>query len=118
VSDPHEPVKLVPREPAEGLADWVDRWILTYARDPSLGPVAIALLGHVVVVVAGVALVALRTGSVLAWIGLVLMAALTLALCGLEVKRFGRPGGAALMLLLTWIASGALVWFAERTGVL
>src|SRR5262249_21011944 len=37
-----------------GLADWLAEWVLPYVHEPNLRPVAIAILGHVMLVIGGV----------------------------------------------------------------
>ena len=71
-----------------------------------------------VLVITGVGLAGWRTGSPVAWVALGLLAALTGWLGWLEVRERGRPGAAWVALGSTWLASLALAWFAERTGVL
>jgi hypothetical protein len=104
--------------PAMGAwVDWVDRWMVTYARDADLWPVAIAILGHVAVAVAGLALVGVRTGSGFAW-GLVAgLAAASIAIAGVEIAKRG-PGRATVALALTWALGVALAYGADRTGLL
>jgi hypothetical protein len=99
------------------LADWIDRWVLTYATESDLWPVAVALLGHVSLGIAGLVLIGLRTGSVLAWALVGGFAAVTLALAAIEVRR-RSPGRAVGALALTWVGAAAMAWFGDRTGVL
>ena len=92
--------------------------MLPYVRNPSLWPVLVALLGHVVIVLTPLMLAVWRVGSGLAGLGLVLLAGLTVAACGMEARALRRPGAVALSLGLTWAAAVALAWVAEETGFL
>ena len=109
--DPPEPEAL-------SVADWTVDWVLVYVHQPNLWPVAVAILGHVVLVLTGLELIGWRTGSPLPWIALVALGALSAWLGALEIRTYGRPGGAWVALALTWLTSGALSWFSERTGIL
>lgn len=100
------------------LSDWTLDWVLAYVHQPNLWPVAVAILGHVVLLLTGLELIGWRTGSAVAWVALVALGGLTAWLAALEVRAYARPGGAWVALALTWAASVALAWFAERTGVL
>ncbi len=94
---------------------WVEDWVWPYLSESMLWPVWIALLGHVVVVVAGMMLVAWRDGTPEAWIGLAVLGLASAALAIWELRIDGRPGGMSLSLLGTWLSSLAL---AESTGFL
>jgi hypothetical protein len=101
-----------------GWPDWVERWILPYLREHVLLPVLLALLGHVVIVLAPLMLWAWRTGSGLAAVLLVALAAATTGLCAFEAVRFRRPGVVTLTLSGLWVVSAAVAWFAGRAGLL
>ncbi len=92
--------------------------MLPYVRNPSLWPVLVALLGHVVIVIAPLMLAVWRVGSVAAGVVLVALAALTLGACVVEARALKRPGGVGVSLALTWAAALGVAWLAESTGFL
>lgn len=109
----HQPDPIVSGWPA-----WLEQWILPYLREPSLWPVLIAVMGHVVVVVVALELDVWREGSIGSGITLAALIAATAGGCGFEVRRVGGPGALTYTLALTWAASVGGAWIAARTGVL
>jgi len=97
---------------------WVEEWVLPYLREPALWPVLLALLGHVVVVIAPLCLAVARTGSGWALLGLLMLAAGSAWLCRWELSVRGRPGSVAATVGLTWLVSLVSAWGADRLGVL
>lgn len=114
---PRPPLRLAD-PPPPGWPDWIERWVLPYLREPALAPVLVALLGHVVVVLAPLMLWSWRTGSGVAAGLLVGLGLGSLGLCAFELWRFRRPGAVTLTLLVLWAVSVGAAWFGERTGVL
>ena len=115
VSPDRPPLRLA--EPAvPGWPVWIETWVLPYVREPSLWPVLVALLGHVVVGIAPLVLYVVRTGSVEAGLVLVGLVLASVGLVGFEVFRFRWPGGVTAALVATWATSLGLAWVADRTG--
>lgn len=100
------------------FADGIDRWFLVYVRDLNLMPVTLALFGHFVLLIAGLALGLWRSSSWMAGGSLVVLAAATVTLAAVEVRKFGWGGRAAFLLAGTWTGGLALAWYSERTGFL
>ncbi len=99
-----------------GWPAWVDEWVLPYLENRALWPVWVALVGHVVVVVAGLVLLAVRTELPEAFVVL----GLVIAGSGWLVVRDARasgPGGVTLTVGLGWATSLGLAWLAEATGL-
>lgn len=103
--------------PASGWPTWIEEWVLPYLENRALWPVWIALIGHVVVGVAGLLLVGIRSGLPEAWIAVGLLGLGSLWLVGKEWQVRSSPGGVTLTVVLGWLLSGGLVWLAERTGM-
>lgn len=104
--------------PRASWPEWVETWVWPYLRDSKLWPVWIAVLGHVVVVLAGLMLVVWREGTPEAWVGLVVLLLGSAALSVQELRVSGRPGPVIASLSLTWLASVGLGWLSEATGIL
>ena len=92
--------------------------MLPYVREPALWPVALAVLGHVVVVLAPLMLAVHRVGSWLAAAALGGIAALTLVPVVHEVRVHGRPGAVFVALALTWVVSVAAAVGAGSAGLI
>lgn len=121
MSEPDPPVELRlpdPPLPDRGFPPWMERWVWTYLREPSLWPVALALLGHAMILVAPVMLFAWRDGNPVAWLALSLLLGGTGHLVWLELRHSRRPGAVTLALALTWAAAGGVAWAGWRWGLL
>jgi hypothetical protein len=109
--------RVMTRHPTGPSGSWIDQHILTYVREPTLGPVLFVVIGHVVAFLGPALLLALRDRHALS--------AGVLGLCGLasaavvvwEVRRARRPGALSAVLAVTWILSGALAVAAHRSGL-
>lgn len=118
---------VVPLEPRVVVEDdddgprwppWVEDWVLPYVTEPALWPVLLALLGHVVVVIAPLVLAVARTGSLYAVAGLVVLAAVSAVFVRWELRVRGRPSAVTGAVVGTWIVSLVSAWGADRLGVL
>lgn len=110
--------KVEPTPTPSAWPQFVQTWVLPYIREPMLWPVLIAVLGHVVLLVALDMLAVYRSGDAGAVVMLVLMMAATIYLVVREVRIVGRPAGVSATLVLSWLASVASAVGAEYTGVL
>lgn len=99
-----------------GWPAWVDEWILPYLQNRALWPVWVALIGHVVVAVAGLVLLGVRTGLPEAWIA---VGAMVVGSGWLVIRdaRASGPGGVTLTVAIGWVTSLGLAWLAEETGL-
>lgn len=121
MTEPEPPVELPlpdPPAPDHGFPPWMERWIWTYLREPTLWPVALAVLGHVMIIIAPVMLWAWRDGNLLAYMALFLLGSGTVNLMWLEVRHSRRPGAVSLAMLLTWSAAAGVAWMGQRWGLL
>jgi hypothetical protein len=91
----------------------VEHWLRPYVVEPTLWPVTIVLLAHVVAVLAPLMLLAWRDGMAFAWVVVALSAGLCLAGVAAELVSTRRPGAAAAIVGVTWGASAALAWVAD-----
>ncbi|MEQ1504148.1 MAG: hypothetical protein ABMB14_18035 [Myxococcota bacterium] len=110
------PLRLVEPQPP-GWPDWIEEWVLPYLREPTLWPVLVALLGHVVVGLVPPMLAVWRTGSAWAAVALALVAVGSLGAIGFEVGRFRRPGAVSLAVIGTWALAVGTAILAARTGL-
>jgi len=105
-------------QPPPAWPPWVQEWVLPYLAEPALWPVLLALLGHVVVVIAPLVLAVARTGSPWAVAGLVALAAVSGWLVRWEWRVRGRPGAVSLTVAATWGVGLFSAWGADQLGVL
>jgi len=94
----------------------VDRFLANYVSDPMLWPVMLAVLGHVIIVIAPVILLAVRDRHPLGIVGL---AFALVSSASLFVRR-GRPRARVLgwLVLATWVASAGMAWLGYVYRVL
>lgn len=97
---------------------WVQEWVLPYVDDSVLWPVAVSLLGHVVIVIVPLMLQVWRHGSVGAGVLLAALLVGTVWLVRMEALAVGRVGALTGVLAVMWAVSFPAAWFAEVTGVL
>jgi len=95
---------------------WVDRHVLTYVREPTLGPVLFVVIGHVVAFLGPALLLALRDRHPLSAGVLVLSALASVAVVVWEVRRARRPGALTAVLAVTWLLSAGLAVAPHRSG--
>lgn len=98
--------------------EWVRDWVIPYLDDSILWPVAISLLGHVVVVIVPLMLDVYRAGTVSSAVVLLVMLGVSGWLVRLELRAIKRPGALTGVLGAMWLVSLPFAWFAESTGVL
>jgi hypothetical protein len=93
---------------------WVERWILPYVDIPALLPVLIAVMGHIVILVALVVLEAWRSRNPFAIVAVALLLGGTLRVLFEEWRRLRRLGPLSATLGLGWAATVATVALAEH----
>jgi hypothetical protein len=97
---------------------WVERWVLPYVAIPALLPVLIAVMGHVVILVALVVLEAWRSRNPFAILGVLVLLGATGRVLVEEFRRLRRPGPLTATLACSWAATVAVVALAEHYGFL
>lgn len=121
MSDPELPIEL-PRPDSDvmdsGFPPWMERWVWAYLRDWSLWPVAFAVMGHVMILVAPVILWAGRDGNLLAYMILFLLVSGTIRLMVIELARLRQPGRVCVALLITWAGALGAAWAGWTWGLL
>ena len=103
------------REPQGEL--WVDRWILPAIRESTLFPLLLVVIGHVVAFIAPALLFAIRDRQLGAQVVLLALIALTSGCVRFEIRRHRRPDLLSVILLATWLLSGATAWACDRYGL-
>jgi hypothetical protein len=109
---PQSPQTPAAQSPGRGVA-FVERWVLPYLRDPALWPVLFVLVGHGVVAIAILLLLAARDGSGAGWVVLGLVAAASAGVARFE-RRWHGLGALSAVLLATWLLAGGLAVVADR----
>jgi len=94
------------------------QWVVPYLKEPSLWPVAMALLGHVVVVLAPLMLMVKRSGSWWAGAGLCVAAAVSAWAVRCEWLDDGGPRSVAVATACVWLLSVAAAWYGGNAGYL
>jgi len=97
--------------------EWVQTWILPYINEPVLYPVAFALIGHVVMLIAPMMLFVHRHRSTNSIVILTLLAVGSAALVRFEFKYRRMPGPVTVVVALTWMSSAGLAWISDYYGV-
>lgn len=87
-------------------ASRLERALLPYLREMMLWPVFLAVLGHVIAIVAPLLVLSVRDGHGWAITGLTVFAGATGALLWLEVRDRGRPGKISLLVGMIWSLCG------------
>lgn len=94
---------------------WMRDWVLPYLRESTLWPVLFAIAGHFVVIYALMLLSVYRDGLQGSWGWLLFSLASSGTPVAWEFSLFRRPGGIALVVLLTWVSAVALAWIGQIT---
>ena len=97
---------------------WVERWVLPYVDIPALLPVLIAVMGHIVILVALVVLEAWRSRNPFAIAAGVALLAGTSRVLVEEGRRLRRLGPLSATLAGGWAATIGTVMLAEHYGFL
>lgn len=118
LTPPAASLALAPPDTAPSWPEWVEDWVLPYIAEPALLPVLLALLGHVVVVIAPLVLALVRTGSGYAAAGLLALAVGSAVAVRWELKVHRAPSGVTATVVGTWAVSLLAAWGADRLGVL
>jgi hypothetical protein len=94
-------------------AVFLDAWVAPYVRDPTLWPVLIVVIVHVIAFLAPALLLSVRDRELAAAVTLAAAACVTGLAFVQEIRHRGRPGELAGVLVITWIASAAVAWLAD-----
>ncbi len=104
--------------PDSAWPPFLAKWVLPYLKEPALLPVLLALLGHVVVVLAPLMLAVWRVHSGWAAVLLVVAAVGSAFPIRWEWLDEGGPRGVSAVVVLTWLVSLAAAVFGGRAGIL
>lgn len=95
----------------------IERAFLWFVREPTLWPVLLVVIGHAVVLVAPLALLAFRDGSGPASVTLAALAGLTGLLLVREIRLRRRVGALGALALVTWLLGGGAAVASHRWGL-
>lgn len=95
-----------------GLA-FTERFVLPYVRDPGLWPVLLVIIGHLVLALALLLLLAARDGHTAAWVLLGFCAAGSVAIARFEWRRLGL-GALSGIILASWLLGAVLALVADH----
>jgi len=93
---------------------WIDRYLLPAVREPTMLPILLVVIGHIVAFITPALLFAVRDRSFFAMVALFAIGVLTVQCVRFEVGRYNRPDVLSAILLATWVASGAAAWACDR----
>lgn len=110
------PAPTEPPGPFDGPS-WIDRWLLPFVREPTLWPVLLVVVLHVVAFVAPMLLLWLRDGRTGALAGLLPVVALSGAGAWLELRSRERAGALCGVIAATWLLSAGAAIVADRAGI-
>lgn len=96
----------------------LERAVLPFVREPTLWPILLVLVAHVVVFVAPLLVVAWRDGGGWAIAGLCVTGALSATASVLEIRDRRRPGSITALLAVVWLLCGAGAWAGVWAGIL
>jgi hypothetical protein len=88
----------------------LERAVLPYLREQTLWPVLVAILAHIIALLAPLLVLGLRDGHRWALLGVAVFATGSLAAVGFELRERRRPGLVAVFFAVVWClcAAGAL----------
>jgi hypothetical protein len=109
----------LPRRPEddEEPGDWVDRFVLVFLRESMLWPILIVIVGHVVVFVAPVMLIAVRERrpSAIVMIGFVCWG--SVSVLRFDRKRSGKFSQLSALVGVTWGVAIGVALGAHYSGI-
>ena len=95
----------------------LERAVLPFLREPTLWPVFLVMLAHVLLVLAPLLVLAFRDAHAGSITALVVFSAASVFGIRLEVRDRGRPGLLAILVFTIWAISGACAWACARLGL-
>ncbi|MEZ4316934.1 MAG: hypothetical protein R3F61_05510 [Myxococcota bacterium] len=104
-------------ESPAGWPPWVQQWVMPFLQESGLWPVLVAILGHVVILIAPM-LAALSRGNRAMSLPITVVVMVSFWLCRTEYEATGRLRGVTLVVVLVWLASIALGAVAGHYGIL
>ena len=97
---------------------WVDRYIISALREPTLGPLVLVVIGVVVAFIAPALLFAIRAGRVYSIMALLILGFGSFAIVRFDIGRHRRPAIFSKVIFATWLASCAGAWACDHWGLL
>ena len=91
----------------------IDMWIMPYLREPSLGPVLVVIIAHIVAFVAPVLLYAVRDQRPGPIVAIVVIALLSLRGFRWEIRTRNGFGAISWLIVVSWVGSFVAAYFAN-----
>jgi hypothetical protein len=88
----------------------LERAVLPYLREQTLWPVLVAVLAHIIALLAPLLVLGLRDGHSWSLLGVAVFATGSLVALGFELRERRRPGLVACFLAAVWCLCGAGAW--------
>lgn len=101
----------------EAGLDKVDRFVLIFLRESTLWPILIVIVGHIVVFIAPVLLLATRDRRPSAMAMTVVLGWLSFSLVRFDRKRSGKLAQLSALALVVWMLAIATAVVAHWTGI-
>lgn len=98
--------------------DWVEEWVIPYMEEPFLWPVLVAILGHIVILLAFLLVGAWREGISPPLAGIAALGVVSVGLVNAEVRYRRRPGAVAITVVLTWLVSAGVAAVGGHYGLI
>jgi uncharacterized membrane protein len=105
------------REDEEEQGVGVDRFVLVFLRESTLWPILIVIVGHVVVFVAPVLLLAVREHRTSAFIVIAGFCLGTIRMVRFDKRRSGGLSQLSALAAVTWVLILGTAALAHRTGI-
>ncbi|MGH0034108.1 MAG: hypothetical protein ACQGVK_03685 [Myxococcota bacterium] len=93
---------------------FLESWVAPYVRDPTLWPVLIVVVVHLIAFLAPALLLSVRDGGIGSSATIAVSAGATTLAVAQEWRIRGRPAELSWVLLASWLASAGLAWVADR----
>lgn len=99
-----------------GWPPFVSTWILPYLGEPGLWPVLVAILGHVVVLIAPMLLGIWRGAAIMA-VPLTAVLMGSFSLIRMEVRSIGRPRWFTFTVVGCWVGAVLVAYITGVNGI-
>jgi hypothetical protein len=111
-------LQLAEETPSSPWPEAVDKWVIPYLSDSTLWPVLVALIGHVVALLALIVLAAWRRPMPIAGFGCFVILAISCRVVWTEIAFYRRPRGVTLFIVICWTIACAMAAAGDHFGVL
>lgn len=105
-------------ERSEEEGGWADQWVWPFLREPVLWPVAVAIIGHVVLVQAWLLVEVWRAAAPQHTAAFGVLVVMSVGLVHGELRSRRRPGAVAFTVVASWAVAALVAWGAGSYGIL